>query len=71
MKKSNLLIFFLLTIVFSACTLEREEYEKLDENQFYKNEKDCKAAMANLYNFLGGAHGGWVNGVRVGGFILK
>lgn len=71
MKKSNLLIFFLLTIVFSACTLEREEYEKLDENQFYKNEKDCKAAMANLYNFLGGAHGGWVNGVRVGGFIFS
>lgn len=71
MKKYNILISFLLMTVFFACTLEREEYEKLDEKQFYKNEKDCKAAMANLYNFLSGPHGGSINGIKIGGFIFS
>ena len=65
------IIYCLLVIVFTACSLDRDDFEKLEEDKFYKNEKDCKAAMANLYDFLGGAHGGNINGVKVGGFIFS
>lgn len=71
MKKYNIFFIFFLLIAFGACTLERDDFEKLDESQFYKNEKDCKAAVANLYAFLEGSNGGWVNGIRVGGFIFS
>jgi SusD family. len=71
MKKSIFVLFIFCVSVFSGCKLDREEFDKLDESLFYKNEKDCKAAMANLYNFLSGGHGGWVNGIRVGGFIFS
>lgn len=71
MKKIHYILSLILLISFSSCTLERDDFEKLEESQFYKNEKDCKAAIANLYSFLGGSNGGWVNGIRVGGFIFS
>ncbi len=63
MKKFTIFICACVALLFASCTLEREEYEKLAEEQFYKNEKDCKAAIANLYTFLSGPHGGPINGV--------
>lgn len=60
----NLTTLFLAIFVLVGCTLEREDYEKLPEEQFFKNEKDCQAAMANLYAPFSVGHGGQINGLN-------
>ena len=45
MKNIYLLV---LSLFCFSCTLEMEEYSKLEESNFFKNENDCKAALASF-----------------------
>lgn len=68
MKNIYLLV---LSLFCFSCTLEMEEYSKLEESNFFKNENDCKAALASLYEIMQGPHGGWINGNQLGAFLIS
>lgn len=65
--KTKIFILFLLFLPFS-CTLDREEYNRLDEKSFFKTDKDLETALASMYVTMGGPHGGWINGNQFGAF---
>lgn len=56
------ILSFIVLVAMISCTLEREDYGKLEEGAFFKTDKDCETALASLYVTMGGPHGGWVNG---------
>ena len=56
--------------LLSGCDLEREDFEKISPDNFYKNESDCKAALASLYGkFTEGPWGSYF-GQDEGSFIV-
>lgn len=60
--KYKILIIILISVVPFSCSLESEDYGRLEESMFFKTDKDLESALAGLYVVMGGPHGGWVNG---------
>lgn len=67
MKTLCLLYFLIVLTIISSCTkLEREDFQNIPVNQFFKTEPDAKAAITNYYSTAimglnGNSYGG--NGV--------
>lgn len=49
MKKIFIIPILILVVLIHGCTLEREEYNKITPDNFYKTENDAKLAVAALY----------------------
>ena len=49
MKKIFIIPILILVVLIQGCTLEREEFNKITPDNFYKTENDAKLAVAALY----------------------
>lgn len=49
MNTKKIVYLILVTVFFQSCKLEREEFDKITPENFYKTEKDAELAIAALY----------------------
>ncbi|SKB80496.1 Starch-binding associating with outer membrane [Salegentibacter holothuriorum] len=65
MKKIQLILIIFLVSLLQACSLEKEEFNKITPDNFYNSEQDAKLAIAALYNNSITKVGTWSPGLFV------